>query len=202
MLCAGVHNLCPLQSRQIIMITQHEFVAECLRYYAENYLEPGNPEDGKWDIAHYPTPKCKGGTETILLLREHHAIQGLLQSEEFNHPCIGFWEQAYLPDDYLPLLGKWRAVMRVLRVEGQWGGTTKEERRERCKHLQGVGGGSAARRKRIEIVINNSRYEYESIAAASAELGIPEPVISFRARRPPGSRRRYPVKYQFTARYL
>jgi hypothetical protein len=188
------------------MITQHEFVAECLRYYAENYYEPGNPEDGKWDIAHYPTPKCKGGTETILLLREHHAIQGLLQSEEFNHPCIGFWEQAYLPDDYLPLLEKWRTVMRVLRVEGQWGNTTKEERREKCKKSQEAM--CKARRKRIEIVINNSRYEYESIAAASADLGVPAQTISHRLKYPNGKgegKRRHHFKKarnNFTARYL
>jgi hypothetical protein len=70
------------------MITQHEFVAECYRYYRENYIQPGNPEDGKWERAHYPTPTCKGGEDTILLLWEHHQLHGILQSIEFNHRCF------------------------------------------------------------------------------------------------------------------
>lgn len=188
------------------MITQHEFVAECLHYYAENYYEQGNPEDGQWDIAHYPTPKCKGGTETILLLRQHHAIQGLLQSEEFKHPCIGYWEQDYIPNDYTPLLAKWRTELQRLCKQGQWGNTTKEERRAKCKSQQEAM--CKARRKRIEIVINNSRYEYESIAAASTELGIPAQTISQRLTHPNGrgEGKRKPhfktARNNFTARYL
>lgn len=166
------------------MITQQEFVEGCLSYYAENYYQQGNPEDGQWDICHYPVPKCKGGTETVLLLRQHHAIQGLLQSEEFEHPCIGFWEQKYLPAEYLPLLEKWRGVLRVLSIQGQWGNTTKEERRRKCKGQQEAM--CKARRKRIEVVTPEARYEFPSIAAASAALGIPSQTISQRLNHPNG----------------
>ena len=65
------------------MITQREYVEGCQQWYKEADLQPGNPEDGTWEQCHYPAPKCLGGTETILLLKEHHAVQGVLQSEEY-----------------------------------------------------------------------------------------------------------------------
>jgi hypothetical protein len=71
-------------------MNQHEWVLGCQRYYAENYYEPGNFEDGVWEKCHYPVPKCLGGTETVYLLKDHHQVQGLLQSQEFNHRCFGF----------------------------------------------------------------------------------------------------------------
>jgi hypothetical protein len=187
------------------MITQREFVEGCLCYYAENWYEQGNPEDGKWEIAHYPVPKCKGGTETILLLREHHAVQGVLQSEEFNHPCIGYWEQDYLPSEYLPLLSKWRKVLQTLAKEGQWGGTTKEYRREKCKAQQEMM--VAARRKSVEVVFNGERFEFRSISAASAALGIPAQTISHRLCKPGGNgkgiRKRHSKKWHnLSVRYL
>ena len=46
-----------------------------------------DPEPG-WEQAHYPIPKCLGGTETIWLTWEHHQVQGLLQSEESQHCCF------------------------------------------------------------------------------------------------------------------
>jgi hypothetical protein len=88
-------------------MNQHEWVAGCQSYYRENYLEPGNPEDGEWHDCHYPTPKCLGGTNTVKLLVQHHAVHGILQSEEYNYPCIYTWESAYLPVEYLPLYDKW-----------------------------------------------------------------------------------------------
>jgi hypothetical protein len=89
---------------------QHEYVINVYSYYAENHYEPGNPEDGLWEECHYPVPKCKGGTLTILLLKEHHAVQGVLQSEEYSCPCIYGWEKKYLPKKYLHLWKKWMAV--------------------------------------------------------------------------------------------
>lgn len=166
------------------MITQQQFVEGCLQHYAENWYEQGNPEDGKWEIAHYPVPKCKGGTETILLLREHHAIQGVLQSEEFQHPCIGYWEQKYLPVEYLPLLAKWRQELQKLCKQGQWGNTTKEYRREKCKLSQEAM--AAARRKRIEVIYNGERFEFDAIASASAALNIPPQTLSNRLCHPEG----------------
>ena len=87
---------------------QHEFVAGCIAYYAENGYEPGNPEDGVWHDCHYPVPECFNGKEKIKLLREHHAIQGVLQSEEYQWCCIWSWEINYLPVEYHDLFYKWR----------------------------------------------------------------------------------------------
>lgn len=70
------------------MLNQYDFVADCYRHYAENGIQPGNPDHGKWEKAHYPIPSCLGGTETIFLLWEDHQQQGILQSHEFNHRCF------------------------------------------------------------------------------------------------------------------
>ena len=90
------------------MLTQKEFIEGCYKYYADNLYEPGNPDDGNWEEAHYPIPKCKGGTAIVLLLQEHHAIHGVVQSEELGHPCVWGWEADYLPDEYLPHFNKWK----------------------------------------------------------------------------------------------
>ena len=132
------------------MITQQEFVEGCQRYYAENYYEPGNPEDGEWHDCHYPVPECLGGTETIKLLKEHHAIQGVLQSEEFNHPCIRSWEKRYLTGEYLILCEKWLRIKgrnsinltnerftpeeRSEMARRRWDRFTPEERAIRCRN--------------------------------------------------------------------
>jgi hypothetical protein len=91
------------------MLTQQQWVEGCYAYYAENGYEPGNPEDGEWEAAHYPAPRCLGGEDVILLLREHHAVQGVLQSEEYQHPCIWGWEAAHLDVELLALCKKWRS---------------------------------------------------------------------------------------------
>jgi hypothetical protein len=91
------------------MLTQREWVEGCYAYYAENYYQPGNPEDGEWHEAHYPTPRCLGGEEVILLLRQHHAVQGVLQSEEYQRPCIWGWEAAHLDGELRALCKKWHS---------------------------------------------------------------------------------------------
>jgi hypothetical protein len=93
------------------MITQERFVTACQKYYARNGLEPGNPEHGEWHKAHYPTPRSLGGTEWVWLLKAHHAIQGVIQSEELQHRCIYYWELDLLPKYYLPYGEKWRKVI-------------------------------------------------------------------------------------------
>lgn len=89
-------------------MNQHEWVAGCLAWYREADLVPGNPEDGVWEACHYPVPKCLGGTATVLLLKEHHAVQGVLQSEEYQRCCIWAWELAYLEGELLDLARKWK----------------------------------------------------------------------------------------------
>ena len=116
------------------MLSQKEFVEGCYNWYREADLQPGNPEDGDWDEAHYPIPKCKGGTETILLLREHHAVQGVIQSEELQWKCIFNWEKKYLSGEYLELFYKWKS-------EGQriyFASKTEEEKilwAEKCRDV-------------------------------------------------------------------
>jgi len=66
---------------------QHTYVKYCQDYYKEEGLTPGNPDDGEWQDAHYPAPKGVGGN-TILLLFDHHQVQGLLQSEEYGRCCF------------------------------------------------------------------------------------------------------------------
>ncbi len=75
---------------------QHEFVENCLNWYKKADLQPGNPEDGLWHKAHYPVPQCLGGTDWVWLLKEHHAVQGVLQSLEYKHCCVSGWEKYYL----------------------------------------------------------------------------------------------------------
>ena len=64
-------------------MNQHEFVKGCLLFYEQEGMTP----EKDWDKAHYPAPKGVG-TETIWLTHEHHQIQGLLQSEEYNQVCF------------------------------------------------------------------------------------------------------------------
>lgn len=69
------------------IVDQHEFVAKCYADYAELGLEPGNPDDGEWQDAHYPKPNPEGD-KTILLLYSDHQQQGLYQSEESGRICF------------------------------------------------------------------------------------------------------------------
>ena len=97
-----------------------DYVSSVLFYYAENDIRPGDPNEGIWDDAHYPVPKCLGGTETIWLLREHHAVQGVLQSEEYRTPCVAWWERAYLSEELLKMCNKWMAAQRVNNIRKAW----------------------------------------------------------------------------------
>jgi hypothetical protein len=116
-------------------------VEGCYAYYAENGYEPGNPEDGEWEDAHYPVPRCEGGEVTIKLLKQHHAVQGVLQSEEYQRPCIWGWEANYLQGEMLALYKKWRSELgrrsqtpeqRSASVRAYLATLTPEERRARA----------------------------------------------------------------------
>jgi hypothetical protein len=129
-------------------VNQHDFVASCLVKYRLEPLPPGEC----WEDAHYPTPKCLKGTETVPLWSRDHSAQGLLQSEEFDHPCI---HQARKENDLqnlrhhhpelLPLYDKWytesqkRAGKRAGELSFERGtgvfGRTKEQMRETGKKV-------------------------------------------------------------------
>lgn len=122
-------------------MNQHEWVYGCYAYYLENYIEPGNPEDGVWEAAHWPVPACKGGTKTVLLLKEHHAVHGALQSEEWQYPCIFGWEKKYLSGEMLALYKKWKTKLALIANANR----TPEQRSEyarRANAAQGAKGRS------------------------------------------------------------
>lgn len=66
------------------MITREAFVDSCLAKYRYEKI----PNDLHWEDAHDPEPKCLGGKTTKKLWLCDHIVQGLLQSEEYETPCI------------------------------------------------------------------------------------------------------------------
>lgn len=82
------------------MINQHDYVRGVLAYYAENDIRIGDPEEGKWEEAHYPLPRDLGD-ETVTLLHEHHQVQGILQSVELSMRCF------FTPDARKALVNSW-----------------------------------------------------------------------------------------------
>ena len=85
------------------------FVQDCeMRYYSEG-IEPGNPMHGVWEKAHHPVPKCAGGTETMWLLKEHHAIHNVIQSDCYDRCCVWSWEFNYLEGEMLERAKWWKA---------------------------------------------------------------------------------------------
>jgi hypothetical protein len=116
-------------------MNQHEWVYGCYQHYLENHIEPGNPEDGVWEKAHWPVPKCKGGSKTILLLKQHHAVHGVLQCEEWQYPCLYGWEADYLEGELLTLCKKWQAAKGYALYEATLGKLTPEEISVRAKNI-------------------------------------------------------------------
>lgn len=80
------------------------FVTECLQKYAAEPL----PEGEWWEEAHHPIPACLGGQETVKLWRSDHVVHGLLQSEQFDHPCMFGDGEEFVPNEYKSLFQKWR----------------------------------------------------------------------------------------------
>jgi hypothetical protein len=147
------------------------FVEGCLHFYAEHGLIQGNPDDGDWDDAHHPVPLCLGGTQTVKLLREHHAIHGVIQSEELQRPCIYSWELEYLSGDWLTLAKKWMTVKGKMAMEKRWSSKSEEERsheaKERLAHL------SEEKRREWGDNIRNARtYEQFSEAAKKGKANM------------------------------
>ena len=69
-------------------MNQHQFVKQCLERYGRLDIIPGDPNEGKWQNAHYPAPNPEGDT-TIPMLFDDHQQQGIYQSEEYGRCC--FW---------------------------------------------------------------------------------------------------------------
>jgi hypothetical protein len=94
--------------------SQQQFIDECL----EKYKCVSLPISEHWEDAHYPIPNCLGGTETIRLWSRDHAAHGVIQSEEFDHPCLHSYRwhldrsliELYYPE-LLTLLDKWQSSL-------------------------------------------------------------------------------------------
>ena len=90
------------------------FVDDCYAEYSQKGLVPGSRDCDLWELAHHPVPKCKGGSETVWLLKEHHALHNLLQSEEFDYPCVYGWERNYVSEAFAELAEKWISAQRSI----------------------------------------------------------------------------------------
>jgi len=114
-------------------MNQHEFVRGCHAFYEEEGLVPG---DGPgWEKAHYPAPKGVG-KRTIWLLHEHHHVQGVLQSLEFDSRC--FWPTAkyYLVGPWEFLLPTYYRYNNAKEAREYWASRTPEERSDLGRRLQ------------------------------------------------------------------
>ncbi len=114
---------------EFIMLSQEQFVSACNRYYERKGLEPGNPFHGGWERAHYPIPNRLGGKKCVWLLKHHHAIHGVIQSEELGLCCVAWWEEDLLPSFYLPYYQKWRHQHQVDNSGKFWEKMSEEERK-------------------------------------------------------------------------
>lgn len=114
-------------------MNQHEFVAGCLAYYRENDIQPGDPNEGRWETAHYPLPRGSGG-ETIKLLSEHHQIQGLLQSAEVGRCCFfaGDTKRFLTSGSFVE---GWFGLWDLYERWGYMASLALEERRERSRKM-------------------------------------------------------------------
>ena len=115
------------------MLSQEKFVAACFHFYKHCGFEPGNPFHGEWEKAHYPVPRRLGGGKCVWLLKNHHAIQGVIQSEEFNICCVAWWEKDYLPRFYIPYYEKWRHQHQVENAGKFWAMMDEGEKKS---HIQ------------------------------------------------------------------
>ncbi|MDC0303022.1 hypothetical protein OAL13_00195 [bacterium] len=76
------------------MQSTQQFIDGVLAYYQEADIQLGDLGEGLVDRAHHPQPRHLGGTETVRLLRQHHAIHNVLQSVETGTCCcFGAWER-------------------------------------------------------------------------------------------------------------
>ncbi|EHA64067.1 hypothetical protein [Synechococcus sp. WH 8016] len=73
------------------MQTQQAFLTDIQDYYESVNLKAGDP-DHVWEMANYPTPRHIGGKQKVPLTKYHHALHGVIQSEETGSASIFAWE--------------------------------------------------------------------------------------------------------------
>jgi hypothetical protein len=101
----------------------YDFVADCYLEYSSKGLEPGNFIDGDWELCHHPMPKCEGGIKVIWLLKYHHAIHNVLQSEWLQRVCVFGWEYQFLDDSLKEVHRKW------MKEKGRMVGETNKDKK-------------------------------------------------------------------------
>ena len=65
-----------------------KYLKEVLSFYKKESIIPGDPEEGVWEEAHIGLPKHLGGLETVLLLKQHHYVHDIYQSEDNETLCF------------------------------------------------------------------------------------------------------------------
>lgn len=132
-----------------------DYVSGVLSFYRENDIQPGDPNEGAWEEAHYPKPKRLGGTETIWLLKEHHAVQGVLQSEEYQCCCVSGLYMKYVKDtEYEERMSWWLGEqLRKLNAE-PW---TDERRVRAGERLKGKTAAPFTQEHRAKLTIANRK---------------------------------------------
>jgi len=133
------------------MTVLHDFVSDCYLDYASQGLEPGSLLDGDWEKCHHPKPKCQGGEETVWLLKRHHAVHNVLQSEVFQMPCLYGWEIEFLDEDIAVLHKKWmKEKGRIVRVSNKGKPSNSwEKRKHSWKEICSKGGKASVAAKRL-----------------------------------------------------
>ena len=67
------------------------FIDTVLASYEANQTAQDEPET-IFEGAHHPVPRHQGGKTKVALLKQHHAIHGVLQSAETQTCCVFGWE--------------------------------------------------------------------------------------------------------------
>lgn len=148
--------------------TSHRtYVENLLKYYQENDIRLGDPNEGEWEDAHYPVPKRLGGCQTVALLREHHAIQGVLQSEEFECACVSPRYDRYLRGtEWEDLYLKW------IKETGAEGGRVGGASAWKMRGLKHIEAAVAARSKAVVFEKDGELYKFPSLRKGCHTLGL------------------------------
>lgn len=160
------------------MITQQHFVDVCHRLYQRKKVELGNPIYGEWHKAHHPIPANKGGTEWVWLLKHHHAIHGVIQSEEVGSCCVFGWELEFLPHFYRKYHDKWRdfhcAQTQQARQDG-WKKWCESEKSFEDRLRMATISGEIAKKNRKPVVIvfqDGAEKQFPSLTIAAQEINM------------------------------